>query len=240
MAGNGLVQTEICVTPAGGSKITFPVNPEKLQIGSNAKFMTYTTISLGEVKIHRGKVPLEVSWSGMFPGAARRNAPFVRNYTDPNVLIDTLQKARDSGTIVTLMVTGTKINGQYYVSEFKGKYSGGYGDFDYDIKFIEYREIKIYTTKELSGSKTQTTNPRKPAKDTKSTNTKSKTSTYTVRSGDSLWKIAQRKLGKGSRYTEIYKLNKNVIEKAAKKHGYKSSGKGNRIWAGTKLTIPKK
>ena len=31
--------------------------------------------------------------------------------------------------------------------------------------------------------------------------------TYTVVHGDTLWKIAERSLGKGSRYTEIVKLN---------------------------------
>ena len=35
--------------------------------------------------------------------------------------------------------------------------------------------------------------------------------TYTVASGDSLWKIAREKLGEGTRWEEIYELNKNQI-----------------------------
>ena len=31
--------------------------------------------------------------------------------------------------------------------------------------------------------------------------------THTVKHGDTLWKIAEQYLGKGSRYTEIVKLN---------------------------------
>ena len=36
-------------------------------------------------------------------------------------------------------------------------------------------------------------------------------STYTVQSGDNLWRIAERELGAGSRWQEIYNLNKDII-----------------------------
>lgn len=48
---------------------------------------------------------------------------------------------------------------------------------------------------------------------------------HTVVHGDTLWTIAQKYLGKGSRYTEIVKLN-----------GLKS----NVIYSGMKLKIPNK
>lgn len=137
-------------------------------------------------------------------------------------------------------VTGTCINYSVYISSFKGKYSGGLGDFYYDIKFIIAREIKIYTTKELKiGTSSKTQRPASKKSNKKST-TGSKTTTYTIKSGDTLSRIAQKKLGKASRYPEIYKLNKSKIEAAAKKHGRKSSNNGHWIYPGTKLTIPKK
>ena len=34
---------------------------------------------------------------------------------------------------------------------------------------------------------------------------------YTVQNGDSLWKIAQDKLGSGQRWDEIYEANKDTI-----------------------------
>ena len=49
--------------------------------------------------------------------------------------------------------------------------------------------------------------------------------TYTVGHGDTLWKIAERFLGKGSRYTEIVKLN-----------GLKS----NVLYTGQVLALPEK
>ena len=228
------------IRPSGGAVTQFPMMPEKITLGADAKFMTYSIISLGDVKIPRGQGIKEISWSGIFPGKARKNSPLVSSWVDPNTLIKRMEQYRDNGTICKLLVTGTCINYSVYISSFKGKYSGGLGDFYYDIKFIIAREIKIYTTKELKiGTSSKTQRPASKKSNKKST-TGSKTTTYTIKSGDTLSRIAQKKLGKASRYPEIYKLNNSKIEASAKKHGRKSSNNGHWIYPGTKLTIPKK
>lgn len=48
--------------------------------------------------------------------------------------------------------------------------------------------------------------PPRPAGDA------SKAKTYTVVKGDCLWNIAKKLLGDGSRYTEIYSLNKDKVK----------------------------
>ncbi len=53
-----------------------------------------------------------------------------------------------------------------------------------------------------------------------------KPKSYTVKDGDSLWKIAQHKLGDGNRYTEIAKLNRAVL------------GDEDAISVGMKLRLP--
>lgn len=124
------------IRPSGGAVTQFPMMPEKITLGADAKFMTYSIISLGDVKIPRGQGIKEISWSGIFPGKARKNYPFVSSWVDPNTLIKRMEQYRDNGTICKLLVTGTCINYSVYISSFKGKYSGGLGDFYYDIKFI--------------------------------------------------------------------------------------------------------
>lgn len=62
--------------------------------------------------------------------------------------------------------------------------------------------------------------------------------TYTVRSGDTLWALAKKYYGSGSKYTIIYDANKEIIESAAKSHGKKSSDHGHWIWPGEQLVIP--
>jgi nucleoid-associated protein YgaU len=51
--------------------------------------------------------------------------------------------------------------------------------------------------------------------------------TYTVVSGDTLWRIAEREYGKGSEYMKIYEANTDVLEHP------------DRIFPGQKLRIPK-
>ena len=50
--------------------------------------------------------------------------------------------------------------------------------------------------------------------------------------------IARKQLGDGSRWKEIYSLNKKVIEAEARKRGRKSSSNGHWIYPGTKLKLP--
>lgn len=214
---------DIYLTPSGGSKIQFPMLPEAITLGADAKFMTYSIISLGDVKLPRGQGTKEISWSGMFPGAVRKKSSLVRKYTKPDTLIKKMEEYRDKGIKCTLLCTDTCINYSVYISSFKGKYKGGSGDFYYDIKFIIAREIKIYTTSEL-----KIKSPSRPAPKKTQPKTENKTRTYTVKSGDCLWRIAQNLLGKGSRYTEIYNLNRDKIKNP------------NLIYTGQVLTIPAK
>ena len=228
------------IRPSGGAVTQFPMMPEKITLGAEAKFMTYSIISLGDIKIPRGQGIKEISWSGIFPGKARKNHSFVSAWVEPDTLIKRIEQCRDEGTICNLLVTGTCINYSVYVSSFKGKYSGGLVDFYYDIESIVAREIKIFNTNELKIDTPSTPKRPAPKESSKKSTTGSKTTTYTIKSGDTLYRIAQSQLGKASRYPEIYNLNKSKIEAEAKKHGKKSSDNGHWIYPGTTLTIPKK
>ena len=110
---------DIYLTPSGGSKIQFPMLPEAITLGADAKFMTYSIISLGDVKLPRGQGTKEISWSGMFPGAVRKKNSLVRKYTKPDTLIKKMEEYRDKGTKCTLLCTDTCINYSVYISSFK-------------------------------------------------------------------------------------------------------------------------
>lgn len=62
--------------------------------------------------------------------------------------------------------------------------------------------------------------------------------TYTVVSGDTLWEIARKFYGTGTKYNIIYDANTDIIESTAKAHGKKSSDNGLWIWPGEVFIIP--
>ena len=86
--------------------------------------------------------------------------------------------------------------------------------FDVKVK-VNLKQYKAYGTKTVTIKQPDT--PAEPPKATvqeapRPTATAPKTTTYTVKSGDCLWNIAKKYLGDGSRYTEIYNLNKDKIK----------------------------
>lgn len=204
-------KAKITIKPNGGSKITICMPPEKIDFGGNGKFMSFSIISLGDVKVPRGAALEELSWKGTFPGIARIGDPYLTSHLDwmePKKYIKLFRQWRDKGTKVTVN-TGTGVVMDAYVSKFDGEFTGGHGDFDYKVTFIKAQVVTISTNK----PKRRSTGERDESKRSKgyTSKNKNKTRTYTTQEGDTLWKIAQQMLGQGSRYTEIIELNKNKV-----------------------------
>ena len=63
-----------------------------------------------------------------------------------------------------------------------------------------------------SAEPTQPAQPAQPEKPAEKPSQPANSDTYTVVSGDSLWKIASKQLGNGNRWTEIYDLNKDTVK----------------------------
>ena len=105
-------------------------------------------------------------------------------------------------------------------------------DMRVDIPLKQARPFgtKTITIEQETGEAT-TTEPRE-------TTTAPGEATYSIVSGDTLWSIAARKLGSGTRHGEIFRLNEAVIEAAARARGRASSNNGHWIFPGTVIRIP--
>lgn len=187
--------------------IILPLNPNQITAQTGSRMETVDVIDLGEIRLPRGKAPARLSWEGVFPGQARQGLPFVRGWRQPGELLDILQWWRDHNTRVRLIVTETPLNLDVYLESLEHTWSGGYGDCQYRIELVQARDLRIYTDAEwqaqAGGSAPMAAAPPRPAPPPPAT--------YQVKPGDSLWAIAKRMLGDGSRWREIYEANADVI-----------------------------
>lgn len=228
---------DIRLIPVGsGTKFTFPALPEKIQGKYGAKYQSFDIISQGTVKVPKGTDVAEFTWDGVFFGPSKKKEAIVRteSWQSPTQCVKILTDFMMNETVLTLIVTDTWINVDVTISSFQPRPVGAYGNIEYSITFVQKKPLKIYTTNELKIAKfVKKTAPRNdtPAKS-------SGGNTYTVVSGDTLWGIASKKLGSGSKWTAIYDANVSTIESTAKAHGKSSSDHGYWIWPGEVLTIP--
>lgn len=220
------MQVDIYVREKIGTReIRIPILPEEIIFSNgDATGISYDVMELGEVVIPSGTELNSYSWKSTFPGKYRSNDSMIRgSWKEPKNYDSILRDWIQNGTELNLLVTGYPINADVYLKEYRSTASGAFGDIHYEIGFKEARHIVVTSTKVEN---TETTRPATTS------------STYTIKSGDTLWGIARKFYGDGTKWKTIYDANKDIIEATAKKYGKNSSDNGHWIYPGVTLTIP--
>lgn len=215
-----------------GTRIALPLPPEAVKCRAEGKFTTYNIINVGEVKLPSGEKLVKFSWNGRLPGPSMRHMRMVSasDWRSPKEIQGIFSTWRSQGKKLRLLITGTTINHNVYLESYTVDNSK-LDTVEYSISFTVAKDIMVYTTTELNienttqKTTTATTNDR--AASSEAAASSSQKTTYTVKSGDSLWSIAKKFLGNGSRYREIYAANKAII-----------GSNPNLIYAGQVFTIP--
>lgn len=220
------MQVDIYIRERNGNReIRIPWLPEEIQFKSGGVTMaTYDILDRGEVAVPTGSGLAGYNWESLFPGANRKGSSMQRgSWKSPKTYHNILLDWQENGTPLHLLVIGYPINADVLLEDYEGNLAGGFGDIEYSLTFIEDRDLKITSTT-VSTPKRQVS--------------ESSSGTYTIKSGDTLWGIAEKFYKSGAKWQTIYNANKDIIESTAKKYGYSSSDNGWWIFPGVKLKIP--
>lgn len=186
--------------------LQLPINPSEININESGQGNTYDVIGLGQINVIKDRELTEYSFSGLLPA---QWYPFVT--TDdllyPVEYIKMIEEWMTTKRPIRFIFTSDTydINTPASIESFTWKeVAGSGGDVEYSItlkKYVFYAARKIVKKSTTNGGKVQKkTTAARP-------NDKQQPKTYTMVAGDSLWKVAQMKLGNGARWNEIQKLN---------------------------------
>ena len=213
---------------SGSREIRVPWLPAQIKYESGGTIVaTYDILNNGSVAVPSGTGLGKISWDSQFPGENRTDDGMMRGrWRKPSYYHKILERWREKGTPLNLMVTGYPINMDVILEDYSASPAGGFGDMEYSVSFIEDLDITIKTKKNTTK---KNEDKKRPAE---------KTTAYTIKKGDTLWAIAQRFLGSGTKWQTIYNANKTIIESTAKKYGKSSSDNGHWIYPGVTIQIP--
>lgn len=215
--------------------VQLPVLPESLEVSASSTNSTTNIVQLGDITNIGIKGLKSVNISSFFP---KYDAPYVQTsggFREPDYYLEFFERIKDDRKPVRLVVTDTEINMMVSVESFNYTRNWGTDDIEYTLELKEYKAhaIRKLTISATNAANTSgTTNDSTSAKVSNVGGTSNRVveqqtpKTYTVVSGDSLWLIAKKKLGDGSRWQEIYNLNKATIKNA------------NLIYPGQVITLP--
>jgi len=192
----------------GSPKLQLPVNPGEITIRREKQFETVNIMNIGEIDFAQGEKVKEITFSSFFPKEYDPSYCRFPDIPDPQEAMNRLTAWAISKKPVRLMITETIINALVLVSAHTTSFKGGHpGDVYFDLTCRTWREIKVRTAAEAATAGSSSAGgAQRPQQDTMSVEL-----TYTVKPGDTLWAIAKRQYGDGSRYSDIFNANRDVI-----------------------------
>lgn len=216
-----------------------PETPGKLTVKIKGKNKTLDLLNEGEINFLKKPGLTDITLTLCFPmfgdkgpeyylgllenAVVNKNpTQFIMTRTSPNgkLLFDTNMKVSvENYTITEDATKGFDPSVELSLKQYR----------DYGTKVVTLSSVVASKSGDTSNSSNQT-NASKTQSATvtkeRDASTAPKTTTHTVKSGDTLWALAVKYLGDGSKYTDIYNANKDKISDP------------NLIYVGQVLTIP--
>jgi LysM repeat protein len=193
----------------GEEGFVIPVLPEKIEINESGDNKTFEVVNLGEINSINLPKLTEISFESFFP---LNDGPYVSSEQlfVPSFYHSKIKEWREARQKIRFIFIGgpIEINDLFTIENFKLTEKGGeVGDIYYSIELKKY---KSYAAKKVIILQSTASNSSAPVLESEPEERPVETpqpQTHTVSEGDTLWAIAKRYLGDGSRYPEIAELN---------------------------------
>ena len=196
-----------------------PITPSKVKVKINNQNKTLTLISGEEINILKEAKLTDVSFDVVLPQVPY---PFTNGGAQSaDYYLSLFERLKQSKTQFQWILNRSRPDG---VALFYSNLTVGLEDYQItddakegfdltvSVKLKQYRAFGTKTvqiTPSPAPSQPATATVQEPPRETTSA---PKAANYTVKSGDCLWNIAKKQLGDGSRWKEIYELNKDKIK----------------------------
>jgi nucleoid-associated protein YgaU len=198
----------------GNEKLQLPVPPPNYAIKRAQNNSVVVVEGIGEVSfIGKPKLAEIPSITSFFPNQAYSFCQY-STFPTPKECTDLIEKWMLSGNPIRYIVTGA-INAECTIEDFEYGEQDGTGDVYFTLNLKEYKVISATVTAitTVAAVPATTTTPATPAKvvpvvvAVARPVAKAIPLKYTVKKGDTLWAIAKRQYGDGSKSTVIATKN---------------------------------
>ena len=190
-----------------------PVNPERIETTSAQAIQKYEILKLGQIAVPAYMELSEYTFEVELPKEAYHYVETPAGFKKPDYYLSRFQKWRDKLVPVRFIASngiGDDINSLVLIEELKiAENAGEEGDKYVSFKLLEYREFGKKTAKvaEITSLSVKATK-----KTVAEENNPKSTGYHVVASGESLWSIAKKFYGDGSKCNVIYNANKDKIK----------------------------
>lgn len=213
--------------------VLMPITPSKVKVKINNQNDTLTLINGDEINILKEPGLTDVSFDLLLPQVSY---PFTNGGAQSaDYYLSLFERLKTSKEPFQFILNRSMPSGKrlFYTNLTVGMEDYQITDdaeegFDITVT-VSLKQYRHYGTKTVTiqpaptPAETPTATVEQPQRETSQA---PQQTTYTVKSGDCLWNIAKKYLGDGSRYNEIYNLNKDKITNP------------NLIYTGQVLTLP--
>lgn len=202
------------ILKSSGAELVLPVTPQSFTVSRNNNIQKISIHQLGDVNLWGQPGLCDINITSFFPSSERSYA-FNGGYTgNPYGAVELINGWIRDKEVVRFIVSDTPINISVMPASLEYGEDGGTGDVEYTLILKEYRSMEAVEVSSTGASRETENEPV------------TKEQSYQVKSGDTLWAIAQKYYGDGSLAWNLAEVN-----------GIKNA---NLIYPGDNLTIPEK